>query len=197
MAYGQAMLIALTVSLLLYLNKVPLIRLFMEEESIKESTEDIYELSVRVIPLFCLTNIVDMNLSFFLGCVRALGTQASVALVTLACFYLLSIPFACFFAFGRGTGIAGLWLGYFLGIMVLMVIVAWMTLREEWQDIADAAANRIVNNYHETISLLPDLGQSQHDVSVFSFLDGIERDQINNDDDEKKSLLMNSERLMI
>ena len=169
----------------------------MEEDNIKDSTEDIYELSVRVIPLFCLTNIVDMNLSFFLGCVRALGTQASVALVTLACFYLLSIPFACFFAFGRGNGIAGLWLGYFLGIMVLMIIVAWMTLKEEWQDIADAAANRIVNNYHETISLLPDLGQSQHDVSVFSFLDGIERDQINNDDDEKKSLLMNSERLMI
>ena len=74
MAYGQAMLIALTVSLLLYLNKVSLIRLFMEEDSHKESSEDIYELSVRVIPLFCLTNIVDMNLSFFLGCVRALGT---------------------------------------------------------------------------------------------------------------------------
>ena len=128
----------------------------MENEGDDESTTGIYEMALDVIPLFCLTNIVDMNLSYFLGCVRALGTQASVALVTLACFYLLSIPFASFFAFARGNGIAGLWLGYFLGIFVLMTIVAWMTLKEEWQDIADAAANRIVNDYHETISLLPE-----------------------------------------
>ena len=117
----------------------------MEKESLESDEESakVYEVALHVIPLFCLTNIVDMNLSFYLGCVRALGIQASVALVTLACFYLLSIPFACFFAFVRGNGIAGLWLGYFLGILVLMIIVAWMTFKEDWQDIADKAVDRI------------------------------------------------------
>ena len=79
-----------------------------------------------------------------------------MALITLACFYLVSIPFSYLLAFVRGNGIAGLWLGYFLGILVLMVIVAWMTLREEWQDIADYAANRIVQDYNDTVSLFPD-----------------------------------------
>ena len=48
-----------------------------------------------------------------------------------------------------------------------------MTLKEDWQDIADAAANRIVHNFNETMSLLTE-DQSQHDA--FSFLNGVERD---------------------
>ena len=176
------MLIALSVSLLLYVCRVQIVELFMEKDS-EQSDPGIYSMAMRVIPLFCLTNIVDMNLSFFLGCVRALGTQANVALVTLACFYLLSIPFSCFFAFVRGNGIAGLWLGYFLGILVLMVVVAWMTLREDWQEIADLAANRIVNDYHETMSIIPD-NKSLNDA--FSFLDGIDQEQIIYDIDEEK-----------
>ena len=99
-----------------------------------------------------------------------------MALVTLACFYLLSIPFSLFFAFARDNGIAGLWLGYFLGIFVLMFIVGWMTLGEEWQDIADKAANRIVHDFYETMSLFPEK-QSVNDA--FSFLNGIEQDSIN------------------
>ena len=95
-------------------------------------------------------------------------------MVTLACFYLISIPFAIIFAFVRGNNISGLWLGYFLGIFVLMIIVAWMTLKEEWQDIADAAANRIVNNYNETMSLLSDRDKETN-RDAFSFL-GFERD---------------------
>ena len=98
----------------------------------EQGDKEIYTTALRVIPLFCLTNLVDMNLSFFLGCVRALGTQSNVALITLACFYMLSIPFSCFFAFVRDNNIAGLWLGYFLGILVLMIIVAWMTMRDDW-----------------------------------------------------------------
>ena len=166
------MLIALSISILLYVGRVQVVELFMEKEGESDkSATSIYGIAMRVIPLFCLTNIIDMNLSFFLGCVRALGTQANVALVTLACFYLVSVPFACFFAFVRDTGIAGLWLGYFLGILVLMMIVAWMTLREEWQDIADVAANRIIHNYLETMSIIPEK-QSLNDA--FSFLNGIE-----------------------
>ena len=48
-----------------------------------------------------------------------------------------------------------------------------MTLKEEWQDIADAAANRIVHNFNETMSLLTE-GESHHDT--FSFLNGVERE---------------------
>ena len=49
-----------------------------------------------------------------------------------------------------------------------------MTLKEEWQDIADAAANRIVNNYNETMSLLSDRDKETN-RDAFSFL-GFERD---------------------
>ena len=51
-----------------------------------------------------------------------------------------------------------------------------MTLGEEWQDIADMAANRIVHDFYETMSLFPEK-QSVNDA--FSFLNGIEQDSIN------------------
>ena len=75
-------------------------------------------LSLAVIPLFSFTNMVDMCLSFFMGIVRALGIQANVAVISISCFYLVSLPVASYLAFVAHAGIRGLWMGYFLGIIV-------------------------------------------------------------------------------
>ena len=84
-------------------------------------------IALAVIPLFSLTNIVDMYLSFFMGCVRALGIQANIALISISCFYLISLPAASYLAFVADKGIQGLWMGYFLGIVIQVLIVAWLT----------------------------------------------------------------------
>ena len=44
--------------------------------------------------------------------------QANVALVSISCFYLISIPVASYLAFAADQGIRGLWVGYFIGIIV-------------------------------------------------------------------------------
>ena len=75
-------------------------------------------IALAVVPLFAFTNFVDMGLSFSLGVVRALGIQASVAFVSIGCFYLISIPVACYLAFVADQGIRGLWIGYFIGMIV-------------------------------------------------------------------------------
>ena len=100
-------------------------------------------MTLAVIPLFSFTNMLDMCLSFFMGCVRALGIQANVATVYISCFYLVSIPVASYLAFVADMGILGLWFGYFLGIIIQNLILAWLSCTADWQKIADDAIERL------------------------------------------------------
>ena len=81
-------------------------------------------MAVAVVPLFSFTNLITMCLSFFMGCVRALGIQANVALISIVSFYLVGMPSACYFAFVQEVGILGLWIGYFFGIIVQLLVIA-------------------------------------------------------------------------
>ena len=85
-------------------------------------------IALAVIPLFSFTNVVSMCLSFFLGGVRALGIQGDVAMISIISFYAVSLPVACYLAFNQNEGILGLWVGYFIGIVVQVMIIAWKTL---------------------------------------------------------------------
>ena len=113
---------------------------FFKDEIIKMFTEDeaMVVTILSVLPIFYVYNIVDMNYSFFVGVVRALGTQDKVAYVSIAGYWLLSIPGASFCAFVLELSVFGLWLGYASGFIILTLIVAKMTADEDWQAIAES-----------------------------------------------------------
>ena len=90
-------------------------------------------IALGIIPLFSFTNLVDMALSFFNGLVRALGIQANVALISISCFYLISLPAATYLGFVAHAGLRGMWFGYFLGISIQILILAWLTWSTDWQ----------------------------------------------------------------
>ena len=144
------MTFACLISLALYVYRVPLTNLFTEEDGLDVS------FAIAAVPLFCLTNIFDMGLSFFMGVVRALGSQANIAIISIACYYFVSIPCAAYLAFVHETGIMGLWMGWFIGIIVQLVIIGWLTLRLDWQVMASLAQERLETDYDETISIVPD-----------------------------------------
>lgn len=85
-----------------------------------------------VMPIFYIYNLVDMSYSFFVGVVRALGTQDRVAYVSVIGYWLLSIPAASICAFWLEWSAFGLWLGYASGFLILTFIVAKMTAEENW-----------------------------------------------------------------
>ena len=127
MTLFQALCIASGVSLALYFFRNEFAQLFTDEEGGLDVS-----LAAAVIPLFSLSNLLDMCLSFIMGCVRALGIQANIAMISIAGFYLVSIPAACYLAFVENGGIFGLWIGYFLGIIIQVVIIAWRTFAVDW-----------------------------------------------------------------
>ena len=55
--------------------------------------------------IFFFSNLVDMVHYSFHGFVRALGIQANVALISIICSYLISIPMALYLAFIADYGI--------------------------------------------------------------------------------------------
>ena len=62
--------------------------------------------------------------------------QANIALISIGCFYLVSIPTALYLAFIADYGIIGLWLGLSIGTFMQMIIIAVMTFKADWQEIA-------------------------------------------------------------
>ena len=109
-------------------------------------------MALAVMPIFAATNLVDMCLSFFQGLIRALGIQSNAAIITILSYYLLSVPAAVYLAFYVGMGITGLWIGYFIGILIQAIVLAWLTLNTNWQDIAAEAQVRfILENEHGEI----------------------------------------------
>ena len=67
-------------------------------------------------------------------------------MITILCFYLVSVPLAAYQALVVKSSIAGIWLGYFTGITLLLAIVAAMTLLADWHAISLQSEIRIVKD---------------------------------------------------
>ena len=111
-------------------------------------------LALGIIPLFSFTNLIDMGLAYENGLVRALGIQSNVALISISCFYLISIPTAAYMAFVAHAGLRGLWFGYFFGMSIQILILAWLTMSTDWQNLADDTEIRLLNAQRETTKAL-------------------------------------------
>ena len=174
----QGMTAAFIVSVSLYIFDNELVGLFTDssEEGIDTS------LSMSCIFIFIFSNLVDMAHNCFLGFVRALGIQAKIAYFSISCFYLVSIPTALYLAFVARYGIIGLWLGYSLGNLVQMVIVACVIFTADWQEVADLAESRTQRGENGGYSY-----RQQEAESLFHF------SAYDADDDEKTTLLSSRE----
>ena len=83
-----------------------------------------------------------------------------------------------------GNGITGLWIGYFLGILVQMIIVGCMTITADWQEIADKAEARMLNaNEESVVATSPAKNKANDYESLFSEIEI---------DEEKQTLLHHS-----
>ena len=137
MTFFLSMSFAAALSLTLFILRKPIAELFTDDPVLIEA-------ALFVMPIFCLSNLLDMALMCFQGFVRALALQANVALLTILCFYVVSIPMAAYLAFSKGFGIAGLWWGYISGIAILVSIVVFIVVRTDWHYIVYESEYRLL-----------------------------------------------------
>ena len=106
-----SMSIGCLVSILLFSLRYEIAHLFTNDPTI-------VTIMAQVLPIYCIFNIQDSMTNVVFGCVRALGIQTKAALVTIGCYYIISIPLASILAFVADLGIRGLWIGIFVGTTV-------------------------------------------------------------------------------
>jgi MATE family multidrug resistance protein len=70
------------------------------------------------------------------GIIRGLGLQVYGAIWTLICYYPIGLTLALCFAFKRGMGVYGLWLGFAIACIILDIGLLVICECANWSDIA-------------------------------------------------------------
>ena len=83
-------------------------------------TDDIkvQNMTASVLIVLSVTILFDGLMCYSQGPVKALGLQSKGACISLASFYIVSVPFAAIFAFWCDWNIYGLWIGFYSGIIL-------------------------------------------------------------------------------
>ena len=84
-----------------------------------------------------------------------MGLQKIASYCAIGTYYVIAIPVACILGFRADLGIAGLLIGYFAAVIVQATAYMCILRLNRWQDVANAAAERI-RDEEERLAALKD-----------------------------------------
>ncbi|KAI3848934.1 hypothetical protein MKW98_014468 [Papaver atlanticum] len=146
LAVNAAMIIAaavmVTVSLTLYSCRNILGYAFTNEK-------EVIDYVTEMIPLICLTVIMDNLQGVLSGVARGCGWQDIGAYVNLGAYYLAGVPLAILLGFHLQMGGKGLWIGIVTGSTIQSVMLSLITCRTNWEKQAMNARERLLEDEAE------------------------------------------------
>ncbi|KAF9625608.1 hypothetical protein IFM89_024381 [Coptis chinensis] len=105
--------------------------------------KEVIDYVTRLVPLVCLSVIMDSLQGVLSGIARGAGWQHLGAYVNLGSFYLAGIPVAVLLGFLLHLGGKGLWIGIVVGSTIQSGLLAFITSSTNWQKQAMKAKERI------------------------------------------------------
>ncbi|KAG0544074.1 hypothetical protein BDA96_02G243600 [Sorghum bicolor] len=129
-------LISLFISLLILIFHDKLGMIFSSSQAVIDAVDNISFL----LALTILLNGIQPVLS---GVAVGSGWQALVAYVNIGSYYLIGVPFGFLLGWGLHYGVQGIWVGMIVGTMVQTLILAYITLRCDWNEEALKASTRM------------------------------------------------------
>ncbi|KAL6893653.1 hypothetical protein ACP4OV_007751 [Aristida adscensionis] len=124
---ATSLLISLFSSILALIFHDKLAVIFSSSKAVIDAVDGISVL----LALTILLNGVQPVLS---GVAIGSGWQGLVAYVNIGSYYLIGIPFGVLLGWGFHYGVLGIWVGMICGTMVQTLILAWITLRCDWNE---------------------------------------------------------------
>ncbi|PUZ71086.1 hypothetical protein GQ55_2G286700 [Panicum hallii var. hallii] len=122
---ATSFIISLFISLLALILHDKLAIMFTASEAVIKAVDSISVL----LALTILLNGIQPVLS---GVAVGSGWQALVAYVNIGSYYLIGVPFGLLLAWGFHYGVLGIWVGMIGGTAVQTLILAYITLRCDW-----------------------------------------------------------------
>ncbi|XP_057954508.1 protein DETOXIFICATION 41-like isoform X2 [Malania oleifera] len=146
---GTSILISIFFSAIILIFRLELSKLFTSDTEVIEAVSKLTSL----LAISVLLNGIQPILSgVAIGC----GWQAVVAYVNLATYYIIGLPIGCVLGFKTSLGVAGIWWGMIIGVLLQTVTLIIITARTNWKAEVQKAVDRLKKSANEEVLTLVD-----------------------------------------
>ncbi|KAJ1388016.1 Multi antimicrobial extrusion protein [Sesbania bispinosa] len=133
---GTSILLSIVFSAFVLIFRVPLSKLFTSDSEVIDAVSDLT-------PLLAISILLNGIQPILSGVAIGSGWQAVVAYVNLASYYAIGLTVGCVLGFKTSLGVAGIWWGMILGVLIQTVTLIVLTARTNWEAEVEKAIARI------------------------------------------------------
>ncbi|KAF5731358.1 TT12-2 MATE transporter [Tripterygium wilfordii] len=145
---GTSILISIVFSAIVLIFRVGLSKLFTSDDEVITAVSSLT-------PLLAISVFLNGIQPILSGVAIGSGWQAVVAYVNLATYYIIGLPIGCVLGFKTGLGVAGIWWGMIIGVLLQTATLIILTARTNWDAEVVKAAERLNKSANEeTIDLV-------------------------------------------
>ncbi|KAL5540152.1 hypothetical protein UlMin_044031 [Ulmus minor] len=139
---GTSLLISIVFSAIILILKVELSKLFTSDSEVIEAV-------TNLTPLLAISVFLNGIQPILSGVAIGSGWQAVVAYVNLATYYVIGLPIGCVLGFKTNLGVAGIWWGMIIGVLLQTLCLLFITARTNWNSEVTKAADRLKKSANE------------------------------------------------
>ncbi|CAJ1971293.1 unnamed protein product [Sphenostylis stenocarpa] len=133
---GTSILISVIFCSIILIFRVALSKLFTTDSEVIEAVS-------HLTPLLAISVFLNGIQPILSGVAIGSGWQAVVAYVNLASYYVIGLTVGCLLGFKTSLGVAGIWWGMILGVLIQTITLIVLTARTNWQAEVEKAVVRI------------------------------------------------------
>ncbi|XP_059642462.1 protein DETOXIFICATION 41-like [Cornus florida] len=135
-------LISIIFSSIVLIFKVGLSKLFTSDSQVIDAVSNLT-------PLLAISVLLNGIQPILSGVAIGSGWQGVVAYVNLVTYYVIGLPIGCVLGFKTSLGVAGIWWGMIVGVLLQTVTLIILTARTNWNTEVAKAADRLKKSANE------------------------------------------------
>ncbi|XP_027368566.1 protein DETOXIFICATION 41-like [Abrus precatorius] len=133
---GTSIVISVVFCAIILIFRVALSKLFTSDSQVIEAVSNLT-------PLLAISVFLNGIQPILSGVAIGSGWQAIVAYVNLASYYVIGLTVGCVLGFKTSLGVAGIWWGMILGVLIQTITLIILTARTNWNAEVENAVSRI------------------------------------------------------
>ncbi|KAI4308148.1 hypothetical protein L6164_031252 [Bauhinia variegata] len=133
---GTSILISLVFCASVLIFRVSLSNLFTSDYEVIKAVSNLT-------PLLAISVFLNGIQPILSGVAIGSGWQGVVAYVNLICYYVIGIPIGCVLGFKTSLGVAGIWWGMVIGVLIQTITLVILTARTNWNAEVEKAIARV------------------------------------------------------
>ncbi|KAJ8749311.1 hypothetical protein K2173_018794 [Erythroxylum novogranatense] len=139
---ATSILISIIFCAIILIFRVGLSKLFTSDSEVIEAVSNLT-------PLLAISVFLNGIQPILSGVAIGSGWQAVVAYVNLATYYIIGLPIGCVLGFKTSLGVAGIWWGMIIGVLLQTATLIIITARTNWDAEVEKAIQRLKTSANE------------------------------------------------